>query len=268
MTGEEMTAETRAPANPDLKKLCELQKTDLERTALEAQVAKLPLDITALDEQLKEHLSIHERHKEQLAEHQKERRRLEGEIQLVQEKISKHKNQLYELKTNEQYRTMVHEIEMQEAKLSQGEDKILEKMEQAEQSEKLVRDSEAALTQQKARVGEQKKRLEADLDSARVQLQQLLEGRRGLAGSIIPELLDSYHRVQKSRGGTAMAEARDGFCAACNVRLRPQAYNEIRANRNIIHHCESCNRILFYIDQDSPQSANHAASQDLAGAGA
>ena len=267
LTGEEMTAETRAPANPDLKKLLELQKTDLERTALEAQVAKLPLDITALDEQLKEHLNIYERHKEQLAEYQKERRRLEGENQLVQEKISKHKNQLYELKSNEQYRTMTHEIEMEEAKISQGEDKILEKMEQAEQSEKLVRESEAALIQQKAQVGEQKKRLEADLDSARAQLQQLLEGRRGLAGSISPEVLASYQGVQKLRGVTAMAEARDGFCAACNVRLRPQVCNEIRTNRNIIH-CESCQRILFFVDQTSPQNANNAASQDLAGAGA
>ena len=126
-----MTEETREPANPDLKKLLELQKMDLERDTLEAQVAKLPRDITALDEQLSENISLHERHKEQLAENQKERRQLEGDIQLLQEKISKHKDQLYELKSNVQYRAMVHEIEMEEAKFSQGEDRILEKMEEA-----------------------------------------------------------------------------------------------------------------------------------------
>lgn len=267
MTGEEMTEETREPANPDLKKLLELQKMDLERDTLEAQVAKLPRDITALDQQLSEHLRLYEGHKEQLAENQKERRQLEGEIQLLQEKISKHKNQLYELKSNMQYRAMVHEIEMEEAKISQGEDRILEKMEEGEQFEKLIRESEAALNQQKAHVGEQKKRLQADLDSAQGQLRQLLERRKGLAESVNPELLGSYHRVQKLRGGTAMAEARDGFCGSCNVRLRPQAYNEIRTNRNIIN-CESCNRILFYVDQTSSKSANNAASQDLAGAGA
>ena len=85
MTGEEMTEETREPANPDLKKLLELQKMDLERDTLEVQVAKLPREITALDEQLSENLSLHERHKEQLAENQKERRQLEGEIQLLQD---------------------------------------------------------------------------------------------------------------------------------------------------------------------------------------
>ncbi len=262
-----MTEETREPANPDLKKLLELQKMDLERDTLEAQVAKLPREITALDEQLSENLSLHERHKEQLAENQKERRQLEGEIQLLQEKISKHKDQLYELKSNVQYRAMVHEIEMEEAKISQGEDRVLEKMEEGEQFEKLIRESEAALNQQKVQVGEQKKRLEADLDSAQGRLRQLLERRSGLAESVSPELLASYHRVQKLRGGTAMAEARDGFCGGCNVRLRPQAYSEIRTNRSIII-CESCNRILFYVDPTSSKSAGNTASQDLAGAGA
>ena len=42
-----------------------------------------------------------------------------------------------------------------------------------------------------------------------------------------------------------VAEARDGHCTECHVRLRPQHYNEVRRNDSLIQ-CESCLRILYY----------------------
>jgi hypothetical protein len=45
----------------------------------------------------------------------------------------------------------------------------------------------------------------------------------------------------------ALAEVRDGCCTACNVRLRPQAYNEVRTSQAVVT-CESCNRILYYLE--------------------
>ena len=44
---------------------------------------------------------------------------------------------------------------------------------------------------------------------------------------------------------------RDGLCSACHVRLRPQVFQEIRRNDQIIQ-CFSCNRILYYIPPPPP----------------
>ena len=44
----------------------------------------------------------------------------------------------------------------------------------------------------------------------------------------------------------ALAEARDGICTICHVRLRPQVYNTVLKNEQIIQ-CDSCNRILYHI---------------------
>jgi predicted nucleic acid-binding Zn-ribbon protein len=42
-----------------------------------------------------------------------------------------------------------------------------------------------------------------------------------------------------------MAEARDGMCQTCHVKLRPQMWVEIRQNETLFQ-CTACNRILYY----------------------
>jgi predicted nucleic acid-binding Zn-ribbon protein len=50
-----------------------------------------------------------------------------------------------------------------------------------------------------------------------------------------------------------VAEARDGVCTLCHVRLRPQVFNEIRRNAQIIQ-CESCGRILYFVPSPAPSA--------------
>jgi predicted nucleic acid-binding Zn-ribbon protein len=45
--------------------------------------------------------------------------------------------------------------------------------------------------------------------------------------------------------GVAVAEARDGMCQLCRVKLRPQMFVDLKRNEGIIQ-CPSCSRILFY----------------------
>jgi len=61
---------------------------------------------------------------------------------------------------------------------------------------------------------------------------------------------------------------REGSCTGCNVRLRPQVYNEVRTNQAVMT-CESCGRILFYIepppgDAAGPGNPSDAAAQTIA----
>ena len=58
------------------------------------------------------------------------------------------------------------------------------------------------------------------------------------------DLLRQYDRVAKHRG-TGLSEARDHKCLACQVMLRPQTYNEVRAGAQVVI-CESCQRILYH----------------------
>ena len=52
--------------------------------------------------------------------------------------------------------------------------------------------------------------------------------------------------MSQRRNGVAVAEARDGICTICHVRLRPQVFNTVRRNEEIVQ-CDSCNRILYFV---------------------
>ncbi len=47
------------------------------------------------------------------------------------------------------------------------------------------------------------------------------------------------------REASAVAEARDGMCQLCHMKLRPQMYVELKRNE-VIAQCPSCSRILYY----------------------
>jgi predicted nucleic acid-binding Zn-ribbon protein len=52
----------------------------------------------------------------------------------------------------------------------------------------------------------------------------------------------------------AVAEAKNGTCTICHVRLRPQVFNEIRRNASIIQ-CDSCQRILYFVGETNAQAS-------------
>lgn len=233
--------------HPDLKTVIELQQLDARIAELSAQIDALPAQVQTLETQLHEFIHAHEERQQRLARNQKERRELEAEVQVIQTRISKHKDQLYEVKTNEQYRAMLKEIEGEEAKIGKIEDQILEKMIEGEQLEKLIHEAASRLDSEKARVAAETARLRS-LRSADVEeRERLLAQRKQDETATSAEVLKLYERLREVRRGVALAEVRDGFCTACNVRLRPQVYNEVRTNKAIIT-CESCNRILYYVE--------------------
>lgn len=228
----------------DLKILIDLQRLDQEIAELSSQIEAFPSQIQAIEKQLNDFIHAHEEHQQHLSANQKERRDLEGEIQLIRQKISKHKDQLYQVKTNEQYRAMLKEIEGEEENIRRIEDRILEKMIESEELQKLVKEAAGRLDSEKARVAAEKARLESAAKASAEERDRLVQERSELAGKLKADVLARYERVRKGRGGLALAEVRDGKCMGCNVLLRPQLYYDVRAGEGI-YECENCARILY-----------------------
>lgn len=244
--------------HPDLEKIIELQQVDSQAAELGAQIDALPAQVQALESQLDQFLHTLEERRHRLALNQKERREWESEIQEIQARISKHKDQLYEVKTNEQYKAMLHEIEGEETKIRGIEDQILEKMMEADELRSHIVEAESHLEGEKARVAVETARLKS-LQQADIEARdKLLARRKELTDGLSENLLLTYERVRGGRNGVAVAEVREGFCTACHVALRPQLYNEVRANDTLIA-CESCARLLYYVEP-----AEHAAEEENA----
>jgi len=241
--------------HPDLKAVIEVQQLDQRAAELTVQIDSLPKQIQTLQSQLDEFIHAHEERKKRLAANLKERKDLEGEVKVIQEKITKHKDQLYQVKTNDQYKAMLKEIGGEEANTRKIEDQILEKMIEAEDIQDHIREAAARLEGEKARVAAEIKRLQEERQKDLDERELLQARRKEVAATLSGAVLALYERIRTYRTGAAVAEVREGLCTACNVRLRPQVYNEIRTGEAVMT-CENCSRINYYLE---PPAAEQAA---------
>jgi len=236
--------------HPDLEKLIKLEQTDREIARLSAEVAALPKRVTEIEHQLSDAKARVEQAKTAIKSQEQKRRSLESDIQSHQQKIAKFRDQSLDVKTNEQYRALMHEIEFTQTEIRKAEDKILEIMEGAELFDRQVRASETELKAQSAQVEKEKHEAHALTAKDEASLKDLQAERGTLRSAVSGDLLELYDRVLKARK-TAMAEAREQRCTACYVLMRPQKWNELKAATEVMT-CDSCGRILFYDPAHEP----------------
>ncbi|MGC2324774.1 MAG: C4-type zinc ribbon domain-containing protein, partial [Terriglobales bacterium] len=245
--------------NPDLEKLIALQAADREIERLNDEIALLPRRVAAIESKLADTRTQVEKAKAAIAAVQKDRKKLETEIQDHQQKISKYRDQSLAVKTNEQYKALLQEITFAEQGIRACEDKILEGMLAIETQEKNQKAAEAELKQETAEIEKEKAEARARTEIDQKQLADWAAQRERLRSEISSEVVPYYDRVLRLRKSGISAVHDDGKCTACNVMLRPQTYNDVRANDRVIA-CDSCGRILYYVPPP-PQPAPSAPAE-------
>jgi predicted nucleic acid-binding Zn-ribbon protein len=232
--------------HPDLERLVALQQSENDLRRLEAELGAVPQARAELEARLAAERARLEQTRVDMETCQRARRQHEAALQDLEARRSKYKGQLMEVKTNKEYTAMLHEIEAVERDVRASEDQILAEMERAEALATEVRREEAALAQVEQEVRQERQALEARAGALGQRAERLGAERDGIAATISEDALALFRRVARLRGGVGVAEARDGMCQLCHVKLRPQMYVELKRNERIIQ-CESCSRILHYV---------------------
>jgi len=239
--------------NPDLEKLRTLQEADRELARLTAEIAALPKRMAAIEAKLADAKGRKEKAQAAIKAGESARRKYESDIQSQQQKISKYRDQMLEVKTNEQYKALLHEVEFAEKEIRNLEDKILEGMVDAEQRERDVKTADAELKAQTVEIDKEKEDARQRTEIDQKLSAELNRKRDELRASVDQDVLRHYDRVAKFRG-TAISEAIDHKCSACQVMLRPQVYNEVRSSDKVLT-CDFCQRILWYDPSKEPEQA-------------
>jgi predicted nucleic acid-binding Zn-ribbon protein len=245
--------------NPDLQHLIQLQQLDTEIDGMRRRIAEIPALQEAMAVRLADQQAAVAAIRQRLADNQTARRDIEKDVAAVQTRLSRYKDQLMEVKTNKEYQAMQHEIATAQEGIRAHEDRILERMEEAEGLNAELKTAEAELKRQEAAVSAERTVLDAEAAALQKQADEKQAGRSAIAAHVSAAALRLFDHVARQRKGQALAEARDGICTVCHVRLRPQVFNEVRRNESLIQ-CESCLRILYFVPAAAPESATSSAS--------
>ena len=230
--------------NPDLKQLIRLQTVDLAIQELRTRIDKFPGISKALADKLRAATSGLETAREKFRNNQTHRKKLESDIGTAEAKITKYRDQMMSVKTNDEYRALQNEIEHAQSAIRKVEDEILNLMVEGKTQQSEIKSAEVRLKEDQQRVESERKQLEEENRRDLSALESYLKERKEIESSISSELVPRYERIRKARGGIAVAAARDYVCEICQVRIRPQVFQEIRKNDQIIV-CEACQRILY-----------------------
>ena len=230
--------------NADLEKLVRLHQVESQLARLESDLADIPRRRQDLEARIASERARLDGARAALDTSVKARKQHEASVQDLETKRSKYKGQLMEVKTNKEYTAALHEIEGVEREIRAREDLVLAEMEKAETLTQDVKREETAF-----KLVEQAGKAEAlQLSAAEAKLAEqsasLRKEREQVAASVPEQLRELYERVARQRG-TAVAEAREGVCQTCHVRIRLQIWVEVRKNEALFQ-CESCSRIFYY----------------------
>ena len=242
--------------NADLENLVILQAQDLELKRLREELAEAPRRVAAREAALAKSEAALAAAKASLSKEDSLRKSHELDIATRRDKIARLRRQMETAANAAQIAALEHEITFAEQAISAAEDEELASLERTDTFDATrtaattaVADNTAALATERARC--------ADLIARHTVSVAGIESERATLRATIAAtdpgeaLLSSYDRIAKAKG-TAVSEALDHKCSACQMMVRPQRWNDL-SNRdphgefaNTIFHCETCGRILFF----------------------
>jgi predicted nucleic acid-binding Zn-ribbon protein len=234
---------------PDIASAVRLQELDTRSNELSKEIASLPKHIAEIERKLEAHQRKLDADRAALLANQKDRKKLEGDIQIQDQKISKLKDQMLQAKTNDQYKAFQNEIGFCETEIRRAEDRILDLMAESESLDKNVKVAEAALKAEKAQVDAEKQQARARTELDQKALDEVDATRKAVVVGMNPGVYKNYERI-RSRRGAAVAEVVDGRCSVCHISVRPQRLQDLKHGEEVLF-CESCQRILYI---NPPQS--------------
>lgn len=232
---------------PELEHLIRLQQ--LENTAIDArgQLENVPDRLEALEARTAEHTETVEVATRAVEKHRTARATLEKELAEIQGRLSRFKEQLMAVKTNKEYQAMQTEIAGAEREVHRLEDELLERMLETDDLSQSVAQAEQRLAEERVAIEEERTRVEQERTALEKQLTTFDLQRREVSTQVPPQTMALFDMLAGGRKGVAVVPAQGGRCTSCQVRLRPQLFNDVRSNSALIQ-CESCQRILYFAE--------------------
>ena len=242
---------------PDLERLIQLQDIESKAAVAAKAIAEAPGRIAALDALLHDATIALESVKHALGDSKTRRGRTDADLAAVQQRQAKYKDQLMQVKTNDEFRAMQHQIDAAAVGVGVQEEKILINMMEADDINATIKKAEAALKAAQAKVGTEGGAIEQDVTVQQVVVTECAAARAQLITGLSDKgLVDTFARIAKVRG-TAVARAEGERCTVCQVRLRPAVFVHVLKNDQIVQ-CDSCNRILYFVPPSPAQPASPA----------
>jgi len=257
-------------AKEQILKLVRLQAVALEIRDARAVVAAAPGRIEEIENRFRERNAEYVAVKDRHDELERDNRQRNLELEALEESRKKFMDDLMQVQNQREYAAILKEIDTVKARISDHEDRVLANMGELETLREDLAARASHIEEEREKVAAETATVGAEVAAAEQVVERATGERERLEGELPDALVGTVRRVEDSRQGLFVAEVRSGTCQACFVRIRPQAFQEIKLGARL-HACGSCRRFLYWPemvpDDGRGEDSGHTASTGDAPAG-
>ncbi len=236
----------------ELDLVLRLQEVDSHLAEVESQLRLVPGRLRKLSARVALIESELQGIDEELEGIEKRRRSAEMDVDDAEQKLRKYQGQLAEVRTNEQYQALLHEISQLKDKVSVWEDEVLECMEAADEGRARQQRLKSQLAEENREASTTRARIEREAQQLKRSGAGWNRRRAEIASSLPKELVAAYERIRKGKAGVAIATVEGEACSVCHGFIPPQHIAEVRRAAEVFY-CHNCGRILVWKDQATPE---------------
>ena len=242
---ERMSDQTPTAATRNLmEQLLRLQEYDRRLSQIRRDLADLPARQERIRARLRDREEAFRRAEAAWKDEALAVKRIEGDIEQARATLLRQQQQQFEVKSNEAYRALLHEMETLRTTIRRLEDEALERMERTEQYQQALAATRRDLDEEARRVARECEELEARGGALASEAERIERERAEAARGIDAEWLSRYDRIRKHMGDLAIVPVDHGTCGGCHMQLPPQIIHNVRRGDQIVT-CAYCGRMLY-----------------------
>ena len=231
--------------DPQIEKLLIVQDRDVAVQKIEQELARIPQERGVLEGHITAEEANIEAASHALKEKEVERSELDTEIKSKEEAIARFRTQQLEVKKNDEYRALTHQIEQTEQEISDLEERGIELLLEIDETSETFQEEKATID---ARIVEEKNQISL-LSEREVNLKASIDEAKAAvetARSVVDEnYLSHYDRVKKlSKRPPYVVRIEAHKCGGCHLRVS----NEVNGSALVAgepHFCDQCARMVY-----------------------
>lgn len=235
--------------SPVLEPLLILQDRDLKRMGVEAQLKAVPADIAAVEQKIAAEKTAIETAKAELKGLESKKKLIETEIGSTEDKLAKYKTQQSQVRKNEEYQALGHEIETTQAAIGALEEQELQVMYGIDEAKKKFAAAEAEL---KANISGHESRIRTLRERAASLAAELKAAEAEVAATRVPvsvPALRLYDRIV-ARQRPVVVPIHGGKCGGCHLKVSGEVESAVRGKNSDpaaqLATCDQCGRIVYW----------------------
>jgi predicted nucleic acid-binding Zn-ribbon protein len=229
----------------ELRRLWVVRELDERAVQLQAALDRFPEERREAEERVRVERGRLEEHKSRAGVMQKARRELEQQAEALGEQERKFLGQLPQVKKNEEYQALLHEIADRKNKRSELETAILFKLEEEEGAARGRPALEQGLRAIEREVAERQASIDREEAADREKIAELDRARERELSEVSAATRSRYERVRASRHGRAVVPIVKNACGGCFRGQPPQVLQEARRGDRLLS-CDGCGRLLIW----------------------